>query len=1116
MGMAGGPGFPVCPPGGIQPVSINQSLLSPLHLEIDPEIQKVRTQEREQIKTLNNKFASFIDKVRFLEQQNKVLETKWSFLQEHTQHSGSKRDDLTPFFESFIKFLKKKLEALKNDKGKMDAELRNMQDLVEDFKKKYEDEINRRTAAENEFVMLKKDVDAAYMDKVKLEARKDAVEDELNFRRALYDKEMTQMQGQLSDTSVILSMDNNRSLDLSSIIGEIKAQYEDIAKRSQAEAQTHYDNQYQQLQQAAGQHGDSLKNTKSEISDLNRMIQRKKAEIDSIKKQIEKLQAAIAEAEERGELALKDAKAKLKEMEDALHKAKEELARQMKELQDVMNTKLALDIEIATYRTILVGEECRMSGEIVHPVNISVVSGSTTFGAGGGGGFGAGGGGGGFGAGGGGGGFGAGGGGGFGAGGGGGGFGASGGGGGFGAGGGGGFGAGGGGGYGAGSQFGGGGGFGAGSRSGGGFVSGGSSFSSSSGGARGGGGGRSSGVAIVSTTSSSSSSKRQMYYLKFPFLFEPLKMQQHSQQSFSVSGGRAVGSKGFSSSSVGGGGGGCRTSFSSASVSHGGRGGGGRGRANKSFSSQSLYLGGTKYLSISTGSVHGGVGGSYGGGAGGGGFGGGGFGGGAGGMGMAGGPGFPVCPPGGIQPVSINQSLLSPLHLEIDPEIQKVRTQEREQIKTLNNKFASFIDKVRFLEQQNKVLETKWSFLQEHTQHSGSKRDDLTPFFESFINFLKKKLEALKNNKGKMDAELKNLQDLVEDFKKNYEEEINRRTAAENEFVMLKKDVDAAYMDKVKLEARKDTLEDEINFLRALYDKEITQMQGQLSDTSVILSMDNNRSLDLSSIIGEIKAQYDDIAKRSQAEAQTHYENQYQQLQQAAGQHGDSLKNTKSEISDLNRMIQRKKAEIDSIKKQIEKLQAAIAEAEERGELALKDAKAKLKEMEDALHKAKEELARPVKEFQEMMTAKLALDIEIATYQTILVGEECRMSGAIVNPVSISVVSGSTTFGAGGGGGFGAGGGGGGFGAGGGGGGFGAGGGGGFGAGGGGGYGAGSQFGGGGGFGAGSRSGGGFVSGGSSFSSSSGGARGGGGGRSSGVAIVSTTSSSSSSKRQMY
>ena len=48
------------------------------------------------------------------------------------------------------------------------------------------------------------------------------------------------MQTLVSDTSVVLSMDNNRSLDLDSIIAEVKAQYEDIANRSRTEAESWY------------------------------------------------------------------------------------------------------------------------------------------------------------------------------------------------------------------------------------------------------------------------------------------------------------------------------------------------------------------------------------------------------------------------------------------------------------------------------------------------------------------------------------------------------------------------------------------------------------------------------------------------------------------------------------------------------------------------------------------------------------------------------------------------------------------------------------------------------------------------------------------------------------
>lgn len=67
----------------------------------------------------------------------------------------------------------------------------------------------------------------------------------------------------------------------------------------------------------------------------------------------------IKEAEERGALAVKDAKLRLQELEAALLRAKQDMARQVREYQSLMNIKLALDIEIATYRKLLEGEESR-------------------------------------------------------------------------------------------------------------------------------------------------------------------------------------------------------------------------------------------------------------------------------------------------------------------------------------------------------------------------------------------------------------------------------------------------------------------------------------------------------------------------------------------------------------------------------------------------------------------------------------------------------------------------------------------------------------------------------------------------------------------------------------
>ncbi|KAH0629124.1 hypothetical protein JD844_010958 [Phrynosoma platyrhinos] len=401
---------------------------------------------------------------------------------------------------------------------------------------------------------------------------------------------------------------------------------------------------------------------------------------------------------------------------------------------------------------------------------------------------------------------------------------------------------------------------------------------------------------------------------------------------------------------------------------------GGTGAFSGGFGSRSLYsLGGSKRISI--GLVSGGGGGYFAGGFGGrslgnglgfssyssgyGGLGGGaGFGSGAGlgggialgsGVGLGspiggfGGGGYavsgpgPIPAPGRIHNVVVNKNLLAPLRVEVDPDIQRVRTQEREQIKTLNNKFASFIDKVRFLEQQNKVLETKWDLL--YQQGTPALRDNMEPLYEAYIDNLRRQLDSLINDKNHLDIELKNTQDLVEDFKNKY-------------------DVDGSYMHKIDLGSKADSMTQHIHFLRALYETELAQVQIQVRDTNVVLQMDNNRDLDLNSIITEVKAQYEDIANRSRAEAEAWYQSKYQELQTTAHKHSEELKSTKDEIAELSRIVQKLRSEIEIVKKAVNGLQSSLAESEQRGELALKDAQKKLLDLQTALTTSKDELAR--------------------------------------------------------------------------------------------------------------------------------------------------------------
>ena len=78
--------------------------------------------------------TTFGFQVRILEQQNQVLGTKWELLQQLDPNNC--RNNLEPILEGCTSNLRKQLETLSGDRVSLDLGLRNMQALVEDYKKR--------------------------------------------------------------------------------------------------------------------------------------------------------------------------------------------------------------------------------------------------------------------------------------------------------------------------------------------------------------------------------------------------------------------------------------------------------------------------------------------------------------------------------------------------------------------------------------------------------------------------------------------------------------------------------------------------------------------------------------------------------------------------------------------------------------------------------------------------------------------------------------------------------------------------------------------------------------------------------------------------------------------
>ncbi|XP_021098740.1 keratin, type II cuticular Hb3 [Heterocephalus glaber] len=276
-----------------------------------------------------------------------------------------------------------------------------------------------------------------------------------------------------------------------------------------------------------------------------------------------------------------------------------------------------------------------------------------------------------------------------------------------------------------------------------------------------------------------------------------------------------------------------------------------------------------------------------------------------------------------------------------------------------------FPPQVRFLEQQNKVLETKFQFL----QNRECCQSNLEPLFEGYIQTLRREAECVEADGGRLALELTHVQEVLGGYKKKF---------------IFPSNVDNNYLHKSDLEGNMEVLIEEINFLRHLYEEETHILQSHISDTLIIIRMDNSRHLNMDHIVAEIRTQNDDIATRSWAKAKCWYHSGCEEMKTTVIQHRETTHHTREEINELNHIIQRLATKMENTKSKDTMLETEVTQSEEQGKAALKNAKFKLARLQEALQKAKEDMACLLKEYQEVTNSKLGLDIEIATYRRLL------------------------------------------------------------------------------------------------------------------------------------
>ncbi|XP_066508616.1 vimentin-like [Hoplias malabaricus] len=324
----------------------------------------------------------------------------------------------------------------------------------------------------------------------------------------------------------------------------------------------------------------------------------------------------------------------------------------------------------------------------------------------------------------------------------------------------------------------------------------------------------------------------------------------------------------------------------------------------------------------------------------------------------------------------------------VNAEFRATRTDERAQLQTLNERFASYIEKVRAAEQRNRVLSAELEHLK---RGQGASRT--AHVYEEEVSGLRAHMDELSAEKARAEVTRDNLMQDVERLREKLQDEILQREEAESSMKGFRQDVDNAALARMDLERKVSSLQDEIAFLKKLHEEEIAELQVQIQQQSQV-DLEVVKP-DLTSALRDVRLQYENLATKNIQDSEEWYKSKFADLTEAANRNNEALRAAKQEVSEYRRQVQALTCDVDALKGTNESLERQMREMEENFGNESSGYLETISHLEEDIQNMKEEMACHLRDYQDLLNVKMALDIEIATYRKLLEGEECRISTTV-------------------------------------------------------------------------------------------------------------------------
>jgi len=312
--------------------------------------------EKHAMQNLNDRLANYLETVRTLEAANNKLEIK---IREALEKSGPDFRDYSKY-QAILDDLRKKVFDATVDNASLVLQIDNARLAADDFRVKFESELSIRQSVEADIVGLRKVIDDTNMGRMNLESEIEALKEELIHLKKNHDQDVMEMRNQIAQSGVQVDVDAPKGQDLAQIMSEMRAKYEKMALKNQEELKAWHESQITEVQSQVVQNTEALKGAQTEVNDLRRQLQTLEIELESQRSLKGSLEGTLRDTEMRYNMEIESLNTIIVGLEAELTNLRNNIMHQTQEYEALLNMKMKLEAEIATYRRLLDGGDFKL------------------------------------------------------------------------------------------------------------------------------------------------------------------------------------------------------------------------------------------------------------------------------------------------------------------------------------------------------------------------------------------------------------------------------------------------------------------------------------------------------------------------------------------------------------------------------------------------------------------------------------------------------------------------------------------------------------------------------------------------------------------------------------